>query len=190
MRHPNFRIAFMYLSPLAWKQSLVILLFLMQSIKKFCMKTTCGVFYWFWWHILWDDRQKLSIFLYQSPDPQTRPRSSSSPNMPTRPMKQTSPVSRARVFFFFLAATKQLFCPSVRLSIRPSVCYTFFHNVPVIISSGDFQELLPLTKAMSMEKVKVRGQRSRSQRSKPNLIVFGAKLQFEFTYDDEMMHRN
>ena len=43
-----------------------------------------------------------------------------------------------------------------------------------------------MTKVMSMQKVKVGGQRSRSQRSKPNLVVSGP---FEFTYDDEMMHR-
>ena len=41
---------------------------------------------------------------------------------------------------------------------------------------------------MSMQKVKVRDQRSRSQMSKPYLAVFGPQLQFEFTYDDEMMH--
>ena len=36
--------------------------------------------------------------------------------------------------------------------------------------------------------VKVRGQRSRSQRSQPNLTVSGLQLKFEFTFDDEMMH--
>ena len=41
---------------------------------------------------------------------------------------------------------------------------------------------------MSMQKVKVRGQRSRSQRSWPNLSVSGLYLLFEFTYGDEMMH--
>ena len=35
---------------------------------------------------------------------------------------------------------------------------------------------------------KGQGQRSRSQRSTPNLTVSGLLLQFEFTYDDEMMH--
>ena len=58
--------------------------------------------------------------------------------------------------------------PSIRLSVRPSL---LFHYVPVSVSSWNFQELLPLTKMMSMQKVKVRGQRSRSQRSKPNLAV-------------------
>ena len=33
-------------------------------------------------------------------------------------------------------------------------------NVPIIVSSWNFQEFLPLTKLMSMQKVKVRGQRS------------------------------
>ena len=45
-----------------------------------------------------------------------------------------------------------------------------------------------MTKVMSMQKVKVRGQRSKSQRSQPNLTVSGLKLKFEYTYDDEMMH--
>ena len=74
----------------------------------------------------------------------------------------------------FLAATKQLYkwyfpsvCPSVRLSVTP------FDYVPIIVSSWNFQELLPMTKVRSMQKVKVRGQRSRSQRSQPNLTVSG-----------------
>ena len=60
---------------------------------------------------------------------------------------------------------------SVRPSVRLSVCHTF-HYVPLIVSSWNFQ-LLPLTKVMSMQEVKVSGQRSRSQRSKPNLAVSG-----------------
>ena len=40
-----------------------------------------------------------------------------------------------------------------------------------------------------MQKVKVRCQRSRSQRSWPHLAVSGLQLQFEFTYGDEMMHK-
>ena len=77
----------------------------------------------------------------------------------------------------FLAATKQLYewfspsvCPSVRLSVRLS---HLFDYVPIILSSWNFQELLPVTKVTSMQKVKVRGQRSRSQRSQPNLTVSG-----------------
>ena len=46
-----------------------------------------------------------------------------------------------------------------------------------------------MTEMTSMQKVKVRGQRSRSQRSTPDLAVSGPYLQFEFTYDDEMLHR-
>ena len=45
-----------------------------------------------------------------------------------------------------------------------------------------------MTKISFMQKVKVRGQRSKSLRSKDNLTVSGLYLQFEFTYDDEMMH--
>ena len=82
---------------------------------------------------------------------------------------------------FFLAATKQLyewFSPSVRLSVPPSVRLSvslshLFDYVPIILSSWNFQELLPVTKVTSMQKVKVRGQRSRSQRSQPNLTVSG-----------------
>ena len=81
----------------------------------------------------------------------------------------------------FLAATKQLyewFSPSVRLSVRPSVCPSvclshLFDYVPIILSSWNFQESLPVTKATSIQKVKVRGQRSSSQRSQPNLTVSG-----------------
>ena len=45
------------------------------------------------------------------------------------------------------------------LSVRPSVCLShLFHHVPVIVSSWNFQELLPMTKVISMQKVKVKGQ--------------------------------
>ena len=77
----------------------------------------------------------------------------------------------------FLAATKQLygcFFLSVRLSVRLSVCPShLFDYVPIIVSSLNVQELSPRNKVTSMQKVKVRGQRSRSQRSQPNLTVSG-----------------
>ena len=44
-----------------------------------------------------------------------------------------------------------------------------------------------MTEMESMQKVKVRGQKSRSQRPKPKLAVCG--LQFEFTDGYEMMHK-
>ena len=65
---------------------------------------------------------------------------------------------------------QSVLCLSVCPSVRPS---HLFHHVPIIISSWNFQELLPMTKVTSMQKVKVRGQRSRSQRSTPNLTVSG-----------------
>ena len=89
------------------------------------------------------------------------------------------------LYGIFLAATKQLYkwyfpsvCPSVRLSVCPSVrlsvCLShLFDYVPIIVSSWNFQELLPMTDVRSMQKVKVRGQRSRSQRSRPILTVSG-----------------
>ena len=61
-----------------------------------------------------------------------------------------------------------------RLSVCLSVClWHLFHNVPLIVSSWNFQEWLPMTEVMSMQKVKVRGQRSRSERSWPHLAVSG-----------------
>ena len=67
---------------------------------------------------------------------------------------------------------------SFRPSVRPSVCLSvrlshLFHHVPIIVSSWNFQDLLPWSEVMSMQKVKVRGQRSRSQRSTPKLAVSG-----------------
>ena len=69
----------------------------------------------------------------------------------------------------FLAATKQLY-----KWYFLSVCLShLFDYVSIIISSWNFQELLPMTKLRSLQKVKVRCQRSRSQRSQPNLTVSG-----------------
>ena len=59
----------------------------------------------------------------------------------------------------FLAATKQLYewyFLSVCLSVTP------FWLCSIIVSSWNFQELSPRTRVTSMQKVKVRGQRSRS----------------------------
>ena len=53
-------------------------------------------------------------------------------------------------FFPFLAATKQLyewFSLSVRLS-------PFFHYVPIMISSWNFQVLLPMADVRSIQKVR------------------------------------
>ena len=53
------------------------------------------------------------------------------------------------------------FCPCVCLS---GVCLShIIHDVSVIVSSWNFQDLLPLTKVMSMQEVKVRGQSHRGQ---------------------------
>ena len=61
------------------------------------------------------------------------------------------------------------------LSVRLSVCLsvTPFSLCSCHRTNTNIQELLPMTKVMSMQKVKVRGQRSRSQRSQPNLTVSG-----------------
>ena len=72
---------------------------------------------------------------------------------------------------WLLAATKQLYewyFLSVCLSVCPSVRLShLFDYVPIIVSSWNFQELSHWTRVRSMQKVKVRGQRSRSQRSRP-----------------------
>ena len=44
-----------------------------------------------------------------------------------------------------------------------------------------------MTRVRSMRKVKIKGQGHK--RSHPNLIVSGPELQFEFTNDNEMMHK-
>ena len=80
----------------------------------------------------------------------------------------------------FLAATKQLYkwyfpsvCPSVRPSVCPSVCHTFLTMFPSSYHHEIFRSYYQLPKVRSVQKVKVRGQRSRSQRSQPNLAISG-----------------
>ena len=75
----------------------------------------------------------------------------------------------------FLAATKQLyewFSPSVCLFVCPSVRLSHLDNVPLIALSWNFQEWLLLRKVMSMQKVNIRGQRSRSQEVKTQFSCF------------------
>ena len=75
---------------------------------------------------------------------------------------------------------------------RTSVCLShIFHYVPLIVSSWDFPELLPGTKVTSVRKVKIRGQWSRSQRSKqilPQFRLFQTTTPVWFTDGHEMMH--
>ena len=62
---------------------------------------------------------------------------------------------------------------SVCLSVRPS---HLFDYVPIIVSSRNFQELLPMTKVTSMQKVKVRGQGHRGKKTRriwPRLGISG-----------------
>ena len=80
------------------------------------------------------------------------------------------------VFSCDQAALQMVFsvCLSVHLSVCPSVRPShLFDYVPIIVSSWNFQNLLPMTEVTSVQEVKVRGQRSRSQRSQPNLTVSG-----------------
>ena len=58
----------------------------------------------------------------------------------------------------FLAATKQLY-ERYFLSVRLSFCLShLFDYDPIIVSSWNFQELLPMTTVTSMQKFKVKGQ--------------------------------
>ena len=77
----------------------------------------------------------------------------------------------------------QSVCPSVCL---PVCLLHLFHYVYIVVSSWHFQELWSMTEVM--RKVKVTGQRSRSQRSNLSLGVSGLQLQFEFTNGFETMH--
>ena len=48
---------------------------------------------------------------------------------------------------------------AAEIKFSKDVCPShLFHYVPIIVSSWNFQELLPMTDVMSMQKVKVRGQ--------------------------------
>ena len=78
--------------------------------------------------------------------------------------------------FKWIFLSKNTLCLSVCLSVFLSVCLCLshiFHYVPIIVSSWNFQEWLPMTGVMSMQKFKVRGQKSRLQISKPKLAVSG-----------------
>ena len=69
--------------------------------------------------------------------------------------------------FWWSDITNIFSCDQAALRTPLSVCLShLFHYVPVIVSSWNFQELLTLTKVMSMHEVKVRGQRSRSHGTK------------------------
>ena len=55
-------------------------------------------------------------------------------------------------------------CDQAALQMVFSVCLShLFDYVPVIVSSWNFQELLPMTKVRTMQKVKVKGQGHRGQ---------------------------
>ena len=75
---------------------------------------------------------------------------------------------------FFLAATKQLYkwyFPSVRLSVCLPVTPFWLCSHHCIIMK--FSGVITNDQSKVHAKVKVRGQRSRSQRSQPNLTVYG-----------------
>ena len=80
-------------------------------------------------------------------------------------------------------ASWQLRSNSPKMSVCPSVTpfwLCFYHRIIMKFSGV-------ITKDQGKVHAKGQGQRSRSQRSQPNLTVSGLYLQFEFTYDDEMI---
>ena len=59
-------------------------------------------------------------------------------------------------------------CDQAALWMVQSVCLSdLFDYVPIIVSSRNFLDLLPMAEVMSMQKDKVKGQRSRSQSHNP-----------------------
>ena len=78
----------------------------------------------------------------------------------------------SRFPYFLLVRRCVRRCPSsMNDSVRRCVCLSvrlshLCNYVPIIVSSWNFQKLLPMTEVMSIQKVKVKGQRSMSQRSK------------------------
>ena len=123
------------------------------------IRTTCHM--WDLWKLAWSCKQ---LHLPCSRNPWIYQVLSYSMNFKA-PMELWNQMSKT-VFSCDQAALWMV--QSVRPSVRPS---HLFDYVPINVSSWNFQELLPMTKVTSMQKVKVRGQRSRSQRSRPNLTV-------------------
>ena len=69
-------------------------------------------------------------------------------------------------FSYFLSRLYEQSCPSVSLSV-------FLPVTPLSQYSSHVSRVIPLKKVISMQKVKVRGQQSRSQRTKLILPQFG-----------------
>ena len=103
----------------------------------------------------------MPIFCHEWGDSATIWKSSS--NRLTR--DKASVFTETRILFYFLhailVATKPLYEWFV-LAVCPSVT-PFFHYVPIMVSSWNCQEFLPMTEVTSMQNGKARGQSSMSQ---------------------------
>ena len=86
-------------------------------------------------------------------------------------------IPQIAIKYWFLAVAKQLYEWLILSVCLPVHLSHLFHYASITISSWNFQKLSPMTKMRSMQNVKIRGKRPRSQRSKPNL-------------NDEMMHKD
>ena len=83
------------------------------------------------------------------------------------PFCPVSSICQQFCWIFYRSCHIPFVCVCVCLSPCPS---HLFHYVPIIISSWNFWQLLPWTKVMSMQKVKVKGQGHRGQsKFGPNL---------------------
>ena len=78
---------------------------------------------------------------------------------------------------------------SVRPSVRLSVCLSvtpFFTMLPSSYHNEIFRSYYQWQKWLPRKRSEVKDQ---GQRSKTNLAISGPQLQFEFTYDDKIMHK-
>ena len=76
-----------------------------------------------------------------------------------------------------------IFCPSVRPSVRLVTPFWLCSHHRIIMKFSGV-----ITKDQGKVHAKGQGQRSRSQRSWPNFPFPDCNSEFEFTYDDEMIH--
>ena len=97
----------------------------------------------------------------------------------------------------FLVATKQLYkwyFPSVRLSVRLSVCLSVCPSVTPFWLCSHHRIIMKFSGVITNDQSKVHA-KGQGQRSKVKVTEVTTQLnrvrtvtQFEFTYDDEMMH--
>ena len=114
---------------------------------------TISLFGFGWWYTLMKNKHQISIYLGRK----------KMVNILQITFSNGFSFKKNYSFFLFVCL-----CLSVCLSLS-----YLFHFVPIMVSLWNFQEWLPMTEVISMQKFKVRNQKSRLQRSKPKLSVSG-----------------